>query len=117
MSAMGCRIDRDRIKSSMNRGIARGIEGAMAALAAASKEQAPTDSGRMIASMETRLSGDGLGGSVGYGAAYAAIQHENTALRHGGGKKSKFLADPAADPAIQAAMLNALAEGCRSEMG
>ena len=116
MMGTGCRLDRENAKNSIARGIARGMGSALAVLEAASRAQAPRDTGRLLASCGVRRSGDGQGGAVGYGAAYAPIQHENTALNHSGGRKAKFLADPAADPAVQEAMLQALAAGCRGEM-
>lgn len=113
----GCRLDREKAKSAIVRGIQRGMGPALAVLEAASRAQAPTDTGRLLVSSGVRVSGDGMSGAVGYGSPYAVIQHENTALRHTGGKKAKFLAGPAGDSAVREAMLQALAAGCRNEMG
>ena len=109
----GCRLNKAAALNAVERGVGRGMAQAMAALAQTSRVQAPVRGGGLTASCQAQTAG--LAGAVGYGAAYAPIQHENRTLRHAGGKAG-FLADPARDPAVWAAMTRALAEECRGEL-
>ncbi|MBQ9198369.1 MAG: hypothetical protein IJ157_14195 [Clostridia bacterium] len=114
MSGFGYRLDRAGAMRRVRAGIQRGMGLALEALARASTDQAPKETGGLTDSCGVRE--EGLGGAVDYSVSYAAVQHENTALRHKNGGKGKYLSDPAADPAVHGMMLEALAAGCREEM-
>lgn len=98
----------------MARGLRRGAQGALEALAEASRERAPRKSGSLRASCRVETDAEGRGGRVRYTAPYAAAQHENAGVRHRDGQ-AKYLESAAKDPAVRERMLSALAAGLKEE--
>ena len=104
----GLRLREEMLKRRVARGSRQGLERALERLAEASRSQVALETGRLRSSCAVRIGAGGLYGVVSYGAPYAAVQHENTEYRHAGGKKGKYLEDPAHDPAVLLDMRQAL---------
>ena len=96
-----------RMKEKLDRAARRGAEAALRTLAEAARERTPVDTGRLRESCRVEMDGRGTGGTVRYGAPYAAV-------RHAAGPA--FLADAARSPAVQRHMAEALTRELRTEM-
>ena len=91
-----------RVEEGGQAGVIAGAE----ALLEASKQQVPLDSGALMES--GRVDSDGTTATVSYGGVPYALRWHEEQANFQGGRKNKYLEDPANDSSIHRQMLDAL---------
>lgn len=93
------RWDGDRIAVDVDGASVRGVEVACEWLLGEARQQVPIDEGTLERSGTVTISKRDKVGAVSFDTLYAVRQHEDLENRHAGGRKAKYLEDPARDGA------------------
>lgn len=109
-------IDRNLIRRATKDAKRKGMWSALDYLAGVSKNEVPLDQGVLKNSCAVDVADDGSQGTVSYDTPYAVRQHEEMGYQHQGGRKAKYLEDPANSGAVAQSMRTLLRRAFEEEM-